>query len=73
MAYTLRILGQGVKVGVEISMMAADHGFVRTDEDIMAIGGTGKGADTAIVVRPANSHACLDVKIREITAKPNSV
>ena len=73
MAYTLRMLGQGVKVGVEVAMMAADRGFVRTDEDVMAIGGTGRGADTALVVRPANSHACLDFKIREITAKPNSI
>jgi hypothetical protein len=73
MAYTLRMLGQGAKVGVEVTLMAADRGFVRTDEDVMAIGGTGKGADTAMVVRPANSHACLDFKIREITAKPNSI
>ena len=73
MANTLRILGQGVKVGVEVAMMAADRGFVGADEDIIAIGGTGLGADTAMVVRPANSHNCLDFKIREIVAKPNSL
>ncbi len=70
MAYTLRMLGQGVKVGVEISYMAADRGFVRTDEDVLTIAGTGKGCDTAMVVKPANSHRSLELKIREIIAKP---
>ena len=70
MAYTLRIFGQGVKVGVEIALMAADAGLVRTDEDIMTIAGSGGGADTAMVLRPSNSHTCLDLKVREIVAKP---
>jgi len=70
MAHTLRMLGQGVKVGVEIALMATDRGFVRTDEDILTIAGSGKGADTAMVIQPANSHQCLDLKIREIIAKP---
>lgn len=69
-AFTLRTLGQGVKVGVEMSLMAADAGYVRCDEDVVTIGGTGKGADTAMVVKPANSHRFLEVKIREIIAKP---
>jgi hypothetical protein len=70
MAYALRTLGQGVKVGVEIACMAADRGWVRTDEDVLTIAGTGQGADTALVVQPSNSHTCLDTKIREIVAKP---
>ena len=70
MAFALRTLGQGVKVGVEIACMAADRGWVRTDEDVLTIAGTGRGADTAMVVQPSNSHTCLDTKIREIVAKP---
>lgn len=70
MAFTLRMFGQGVKVGVEISLMAADAGVVRTDREIVAVGGTGSGADTAIVTTPANSHACLDLKVHEIICKP---
>jgi hypothetical protein len=70
MAYTLRMFGQGVKVGVEISLMAADRGLVRTDEFHMAIAGSGKGADTAMIVQPAASANCLDAKIKEIVAKP---
>jgi hypothetical protein len=70
MAYTLRIFGQGVKVALEIVLMACDRGWVRTDEDVLSIGGTGRGADTALVVRPANSQNCLDAVVREIVAKP---
>ena len=70
MAFTLRMFGQGVKVGVEISLMAADAGMVRTDREIAAIGGTGSGADTAVITTPANSHTCLDLKVHEIICKP---
>jgi hypothetical protein len=70
MAYTLRTFGQGTKVAVEIALMAADAGFVRTDGDIISIGGTSEGADTALVLRPANSSGFFDLKIREIIAKP---
>jgi hypothetical protein len=70
MAFTLRMLGQGVKVGIEIAYMAADRGHVRTDEDVLTISGTKRGADTAMVIKPAPSANCLDLKIREIIAKP---
>ena len=72
MAYTLRIFGQGTKVAIEIAMMAADAGLVRTDEDVIAIGGSGSGADTALVLRPANSNHFFDVKVREIICKPSN-
>lgn len=66
----LRMLGQGTKVCVEISGMAADAGLVKQGEDIIAIGGTGKGADTAIVVCPYHSQHFFKTKIREIIYKP---
>jgi uncharacterized protein len=70
MAYTLRIFGQGMKVAVEIALMAADAGLVRTDENIISAGGTGSGLDTALVLQPANASSFLDLKIREIICKP---
>jgi uncharacterized protein len=70
MAYTLRIFGQGTKVAIEITLMAADAGLVRTDEDIIAVGGTGEGADAALLIRPANSFSFFDLKVREIICKP---
>jgi len=67
---TLRMFCQGVKVAVEIAAMAADAGFVRTDEDIVSVGGTGKGADTVLVIRPAISRELFKMRIKKILAKP---
>jgi hypothetical protein len=69
-ADALRIFGQGIKVVCEMAAMAADAGFVRTDEDIIAVAGSGRGADTAVVITPANTHDFFDMRIREILCKP---
>jgi hypothetical protein len=69
-AYTLRLFGEGMKVAVEITLMAADAGLVRTDEPVIAIAGMGKGADTAVVLKPANAQAFFDLKVLEILCKP---
>ncbi len=69
-ANVYRTFGQGMKVVAEIVVMAADAGLVRTDEDVIVIGGTARGADTAVVVRPAASNEFFDLKIKEIICKP---
>ncbi len=69
-AYVLRTLGQGFKVCVEISLMAADAGLVKVGEPCIAVGGTGRGADTAVVLSPANAQNFLDMRIHEILCKP---
>ena len=69
-AGTLRIFGQGTKVVCEIAMMAADSGQVGTDEDVISIAGTGRGADTAVVLQPVNSSHFFELKIKEILCKP---
>ena len=71
MADTLRLFGQGTKVAVEISVMAADAGAL-SGIDILAIGGTGKGADTALILKPANQSNFFDIQIREIICKPRT-
>jgi len=58
-------------VVVEIAAMAADAGVVPVDEDVLVVAGSGRGADTAVVLRPANSHQIFDMVIREIIAKPS--
>jgi len=68
-AEVLRLFGQGTKVAVEISIMAADAGAL-TGNDIISIGGTGRGADTALVLKPANQSDLFDMRIREIICKP---
>ena len=70
-ANTLRMMGQGIKVAVEISVMAADAGLIKGDE-VICITGTGKGADTAVVIKPAHSNNFFDLEIREIICKPRS-
>ncbi len=70
-ANVLRIFGHGMKVVCEIAMMAADAGLVRTDEDVISIAGAGGGADTAVVLRPVNSHNFFDLKVKEILCKPH--
>lgn len=70
MAHTLRMFGQGVKVAVEISTMALDSNLIPYGEDIIAIGGTVKGADTAVVIRPAHASRILETKIKKIICKP---
>lgn len=69
-AHTLRMFGQGTKVCVEISAMAADAGFITSGEPVMAVGGTGRGADTAIVLRPEVSSNIIKTKIDRIICKP---
>lgn len=70
--HTLKIFGNGMKVACEISMMAADAGLVRTHEaDIIAVAGSGGGADTAIVLQPVISQDFFNLKVKEILCKPH--
>ncbi|MCG6909684.1 MAG: hypothetical protein LJE94_06110 [Deltaproteobacteria bacterium] len=70
-ADTLRLFGQGTKVAVEVSIMAADAGAL-TGNDIVAIGGTGRGADAALILKPAHQTGLFDLRIREIVCKPRN-
>lgn len=70
-ASTLNLFCAGIKVVCEIAVMAADSGLIRTDEDVIVIAGTGRGADTAVVLRPANSINFFDLRIKELLCKPH--
>jgi len=69
-AEALRRFSQGMKVAVEITLMAAEAGLIDVEKETISIGGTDKGVDTAIVVKPAYARNFLDFEIREILAKP---
>ena len=71
-AFTLRSLGQGTKVACEITLMAADAGLIPAEKEIIAIGGTGHGADTAAVLLSANSQDLFELRILEILCKPRT-
>ena len=66
---TLRIMGQGVKVGVEMAAMVCDAGLV-PPEEIITVAGTARGADTALIVKADSSNHFFDIRVREILAKP---
>ena len=68
-AQTLRIFGQGMKVVVEIAAMAVDAGLISSAKDVIVIAGTGKGADTAVVMTPDNSRNLFNIVVKEIIAK----
>ncbi len=69
-AFTLRMFSQGIKVAIEIALMAADAGLVSTDQEIIAVGGTGRGVDSALILKPAHTQNFFDLKILEIICKP---
>lgn len=67
---TLRTFGQGTKVCFEIAVMAKDAALIPHDTEVMTIGGTGGGADTAIIMKPAHSHAFFDTEVLEVVCRP---
>ncbi|GEM_PF-36993 len=69
-AHTLYRFSQGMKVAIEITLMAADAGLIPINEEIIAIAGTDKGADTALVLKPAYTNEFFNLEVREIIAIP---
>ena len=69
-AHALRMLSAGVKVCVEIGVMAMDAGAAEYDRPIVAIGGTGRGLDTACVLTPSYSAKLFETRVHEILCKP---
>jgi len=70
MANLLRIFGQGIKVCVEIIMMACDGGCVEIGEKVIAVAGTGGGANTAVVATASPSTKMTGLRVHEIICKP---
>ncbi|WP_022854486.1 pyruvate kinase alpha/beta domain-containing protein [Thermodesulfatator atlanticus] len=68
-ANTLRLFGQGIKVCVEIALMACDAGLV-PPEDVITVAGTARGADTVAIIKAMPSNKMFSLKVREILAKP---
>lgn len=75
---TLYAFGQGMKVAVEVAMIAVACGYIEPFQDVIAIGGKGRGADTAAVLRATfpslifSKDASKKLVIREIIAMPRS-
>lgn len=71
-ANVYRTFGEGMKVCVEIAIMALDAGLVPYGKEIIAIAGTGQGADTAVILKPAHGKRFFDTQISEIICKPRT-
>jgi hypothetical protein len=70
MAILLRTFCQGMKVCVEILLMAVDGGKVAAGEKVIVVAGTGRGADTAVVATASGSRDIPNLHITEIICKP---
>jgi hypothetical protein len=66
MAFTLRTFGQGMKVAAEITLMASDGGLLPDGSPIIAVAGSGHGADTAVVLKPTHAQTFFDLRFLEI-------
>jgi len=70
MANLLRCFSQGVKVCFEIVMMATDGGLASVGEKVVAMAGTGRGSDTALVMQASSSQDISKLRVNEIICKP---
>jgi hypothetical protein len=66
---TLRRFSEGVKVCVEVALIATEAGYIQPGEEVIAAGGTGRlgyekggGVDTAIVIEAMKSKGFLELE-----------
>jgi uncharacterized protein len=69
-ANVLRTFGQGTKVACEVVLMATDAGLVPAGAEVVAVAGSDRGADTALVIVAANSSDFFDLHVAEVICKP---
>jgi len=73
---TLYMFGSGMKVAVQVVLTATSSGYVEPYEDVIGVGGTGGGADTAIVmksgyaIRMFSENPEYRPEVKEIIAMP---
>jgi len=69
--YLRENFSQGTKVCMEIATMVADAGLISNlDDDIICIGGTGRGADTVCLIKPMTTSLFHQLRVKAILAKP---
>jgi len=62
---------QGTKVCLEIAAMAVDAGLIEDiEKDIICLGGTGRGADTVCLIKPAPTSLFDRIRVKAILCKP---
>ena len=62
---------QGVKVCIEIASTVVDAGLIPDlNRDIITVGGTGRGADSVCLIKPAPTSEFKNLRVKAILAKP---
>lgn len=73
LAITLRkCFGDGTKVTLEMAIMVSDAGLVDPTSKIICVAGTGRGLDTAWVIKPSYSNKLFDLKMKFPICKPKN-
>lgn len=67
---TLRHFGQGIKVGMEVVMMAVQAGLIDEGATVIGVGGSKEGSDAAMVMRVAGPDHIGSLWVHEILCKP---
>ena len=73
---TLYAFGQGLKVAVEVVLIAVTMGILEPFQDVVAVGGTHRGVDTAIVMNATYPNYIFSqdpgkrLQIHEVLCKP---
>ena len=73
---TFYTFGQGMKVCAEVALIVVDKGIIPSGKDIIAVGGTGGGSDTAAIIKATSTADMFGpdlqkrLEIREIFAMP---
>ena len=58
---------RGRELGLTEAVVATSTG-----NDIVSIGGSGSGADAALILKPAHQNNFFDMRIREVVCKPRN-
>jgi hypothetical protein len=65
-----RRVSEGFKVVCEITLIAGSQGYLETGQKVIAIAGTHRGSDTAVVASAASFTAFKKFEVNEILCKP---
>ena len=67
---TRLIIGDGVKVAMEMALMSVDAGHIAHGEDVLTISGTGHWADPVGWLQAASSRYIEKLRVKAILMKP---
>jgi uncharacterized protein len=66
-----RTVSQGFKVALQVASMCVDTGLLKPGDHVIAVGGSGRGADTAVAVETHGYQDVLKSNVTEIIAMPS--